>query len=419
MKKRLMNSRLAQRIGLLALAVIVLAVPILGGCGGGGVTQKHTIVIGFLEDLTGPAGYSVSQTYGAVQDYFRMVEDEDLIPGVTVKFNTYDTRLDYSRALPGYVWLKSQGADMIFMFVSTMAALVGDKFGQDKLPCFVSQAIPTTLGKDWIFHLYPGQNFEAEAIMKWILDNWNQSQKGRPFKIGLIGQAGYEAHGMAKDVVSQYHDQYPDRFDMVSLITPVTATSFAGELAQLKDCDYIFPTAFYGPGLANFLKEARLRGFQGTFITTINTWFGFRELIEAIVPLQQLDGSIGASTYPYWTDAIPFVAQAKANLEKYRPDEADFQLNRSYWLTGQAYGMVLADVIKRAVEKVGPANVDGNALREALADTSLAVEGWGTSAWAYTQKFSVLQRNFKMLQYRASENSWFSITDWFSLTSLS
>jgi len=46
--------------------------------------------------------------------------------------------------------------------------------------------------------------------------------------------------------------------------------------------------------------------------------------------------------------------------------------------------MFTVDAIRRAVEEVGAENVDGTALRDALAETDMVVEGWG-NPWKFTE----------------------------------
>ncbi|MCX5998970.1 MAG: ABC transporter substrate-binding protein, partial [Chloroflexi bacterium] len=191
----------AKAASLLLVVVLVASVAGLAGCGGEQTTEK-TLVIGFLDDLTGPAGFSVSHTLSSTQDYLKMAEEENQFPGLKVKLINYDTRLDYSRTVPGYVWLKGQGTQLLFMLTSTFVAQVRSSLERDNIPCFASGAIPSTLGSDWIYSYFPAQNYQSEAIVQWIIENWDYTTKGRAPKIGMISQFGYEAGPLVDDWVN-------------------------------------------------------------------------------------------------------------------------------------------------------------------------------------------------------------------------
>ena len=412
MKKR------ARIVALVLAALMLLSATGLAGCGGG-VEDENVLVIGFLEDLTGPAGFAVRQSYEGAQDYFRMVDDEDLIPGLKIKLIQYDTRLDYSRTLPGYVWLDGQGMDMLWMLTGTFVALVRDRVEQDGMPVVASQAEPTTLGSDWIFHMFPGQKSEAEAVSDVILDRWDSDEEDRAPLIGVISQAGYTGGQFTEQTLMDLRDEDPEAFDLKSVFSPAGASSFAGEMADLRDCDYIVLGALYGPPLANFLKEARDREWQGTFIASMNNWQGFADLIASVMTPEELDGSIAVSTYAIWTDDIPWISDARVLLEKYRPDRVDFNLERTGWLSGLSYAMVMTEAIKAAVAGVGVDNLDGPALQQSLADINVEVEGWGTGPWTFTEDLSILQKSFQTYEYSSSDEEFSPVGGWYDLASLS
>ncbi|MCX5998969.1 MAG: hypothetical protein NTU41_05090, partial [Chloroflexi bacterium] len=205
--------------------------------------------------------------------------------------------------------------------------------------------------------------------------------------------------------------RYPGKFEYKSVYSSAGQTAFAGEVAQLRDYDFIYPTSIYGPQLAGFLKEAVARGYTGQFIQSGDNWWGFWEVIKGAMALSGLNGAISQSFYPIWTDDIPFITDAKARLLQQHPDEVDFQMAHTFWTSGEYYGMVLAEVIKKAIASVGAANITPTAMRDALADLQLDVTGWGVGTWSYGDT-GILQKAFKMYKYNASEDKWYGISSW-------
>jgi len=99
--------------------------------------------------------------------------------------------------------------------------------------------------------------------------------------------------------------------------------------------------------------------------------------VRADIALETVDGSVWLTAFPYWTHNVPFVAECKETLLKYRPDEAELCMENAGYIIGYGMGMVVTDALRRAVEEEGAEHVDGPALRDAF-------EGW-RSPWKWTE----------------------------------
>jgi hypothetical protein len=103
-----------RRVGLailVLLAALMVAVPALVGCGGGAKSEEVVIKIGVLADFTGTAGSAMQPTIQAFEDYLQKVVpngDSPLPGGVKVEFTHFDTQLNYSKTVPGYLELKAR-----------------------------------------------------------------------------------------------------------------------------------------------------------------------------------------------------------------------------------------------------------------------------------------------------------------------
>jgi len=82
------------------------------------------------------------------------------------------------------------------------------------------------------------------------------------------------------------------------------------------------------------------------------------------------------------------------------------------WIGGWANGTIMAAGIKKAVETVGAENVDGQAIRDALATIQLDIEGAG-NIWEVGGGINSYNQTLRMWQYSVSTDKWGAITDWY------
>jgi len=407
-----MRRKLTKVVGLVVLAVLVAAVPVLGGCGED-KEAANKVVIGYMGDFTGPAAATCVEIHKGLADYFKMVELDDPIPELEVKIITYDTKMDYSRAPMGYEWLKGQGADIFFNFSPIFQEILVENHQQDKIPSFTFASSPTIVGQDWVYTFSIHYPWEAEAAMEWILEDWEGRPQGSP-KVGHIGVSGYVSTAQVTDTLKELHTLDPSKFDLEEAAAPMTARTWAVEFNQLQDCDIII-VDLLGPQTASFLKEAIAKDYQGTFLGTSLAFLGFWHLVKATVPqVEDLDGALSMQTQFVLTDDVPFVNQMRANLERFRPSEADTLGKGTSYMAAQAAAMVLADTIRRAAEEVGPENVDSLALNNALRSIDKYVEGYGENLKCH-EGSNILHRMLRVVEYRVTteDDDWYAITEWF------
>ena len=82
------------------------------------------------------------------------------------------------------------------------------------------------------------------------------------------------------------------------------------------------------------------------------------------------------------------------------------------WIGGWANGTIMAAGIKKAVETVGAENVDGQAIRDAMATIQLDIEGAG-NIWEVGDGINSYNQTLRMWQYSVSTDKWGAITDWY------
>ena len=405
-----MSRRLTKVVALVLAGVLLVSLAGLVGCGEDEEGEKKTeIAIGFQSDLTGPAAYAVRHLYDGFLDYFRMVEEEEPIPGVEIEVITYDTRSMASRVAPGYAWMKAKGVDVLCLVAGVDREQLADKIEQDQIPVIGTQAAKPLLGHQWMFSLMTYPETQAEAILLWIIDDWEG--EGLP-KVGHLGCAAFTITEHYQAGFDEFLAANPDKIDWAGVEKgPYMATVWAPEVDRLKDCDYIVLSTV-GPSAASFVAEARARGYEGKLISGMEAFPGFWDLVKARVAPDELYDCYYAHFQPWWTETGTYNDVVKEHLLKYHSQsEAETYMRGTGYNAGWACAIYTADAIRRAVAAVGAENVDNFALRDALAQTDMTVVGMG-NPWKFHEDYNCLCRTQKMFKWNIAEEDWDAVSDW-------
>lgn len=231
------------KIAMAAVLIVALLVgtPLLG-CGGGGEEGKRVITIGTITDLTGPASPALIPLYTALQDLVRHINEDDPIPGVKLKVAAWDDKMDASRDIPGYEWLKERGAEVIINPIDYVAAVLKPFAERDKVSVFsLSASQPLIEPPGWVFCANSLMYQNVLTVAQWISDNWDYTNEGLP-KIGCIGLSASASMESEKEL-KEYCQNNPDKFEYVGgFLVSFATTTFGGQVEKLKDCDWIaFP----------------------------------------------------------------------------------------------------------------------------------------------------------------------------------
>ena len=407
-----MKGKLCRGLALVFLGAVLVAVSGLVGCAGG--EGEKEIVIGILTDFTGSASFAIKPSVEGMTDYFKMAEESDLLAGAKVSFVQYDTKLDYARVMPGYESLKAKGAVMMHVLNPADKDIVTSKATEDQIPIVASQETTGHERREWIFNTYAPINTEVEAILQYMMDNWDYETKG-PMKIGHLGWT-LETTDYHQEGIDNAMAEYPGKFEFVGLQRATMGQStWAGEISNLKDSDYILMSVV-GSMMATFVREARDRGYEGGFLSGINAFPGYWDNARAVVPAENLYECYYAGQWPWWNEDVPFIESLKEALQKYRPGDAEARMRSSGPITGWCWGWFMADAVKRAVEKYGVENVDGAAIKEALETTSLDVAGFG-NVWNLEKgQFFVWKK--RVFKWNTIALDWEAASDWITPVSL-
>jgi len=406
-----MRRRRAGLAILVLLVALLTALPGLAGCGGGGGGEEIVIKLGVLADFTGTAGSAMQPTIQAFEDYLQKVvpnSDNPLPDKVKVEFTHFDTQLNYSKTVPGYLELKSRGVDLMIIMNAQDRELLQDRPDDDGMPTIGTMGLQSMLAKDWMLTTWSPIQSQGEVEMLWIMDDWDYEGQGRSPKVGHLGY----------NLVSS--DYYQEGIDAVRN-DPANAgkftwagfeegtlgnVSWGSQVGRLKSCDYII-VSVAGPMLSSFVSQARAGGYTGAFLTGMEGFPGFWPLVtDQIGSMDQLYDCFYVAWWRWWNEDVPLIQDCKDYIaDTYTGDEATELLGTSSTISGWELGIAVEQAIRNAIEKVGAENVDKAALKDGMNAIDLQIEGY-LDKWQRTANTNCLQWSQRVFEYSLTEGVW-------------
>ncbi|MFC2027972.1 ABC transporter substrate-binding protein, partial [Chloroflexota bacterium] len=202
--------------------------------------ETVTITIGNLSDKTGPAAQAMHYIDVALADVVNYYNDNNLIPGVELKLEEYDTQFDPGKVRTGYEWLKERGVDVVSSVLPITPEIMRPLIEEDKIVMFTANVDRELLyPPGFLFAFTYLWEETSYTQLKWIAENhWDYEANG-PAKIGGAGWNDGSTNLMF-DAAEEYADAHLDQFEWVGgHLTNFTFT-WGSEIEALKDCDYIF-----------------------------------------------------------------------------------------------------------------------------------------------------------------------------------
>ncbi|MBM3132516.1 MAG: ABC transporter substrate-binding protein [Chloroflexi bacterium] len=393
------------KLGVLILVVLLLAIPMLAACGDDDKDKTPTkttpaattptpspkpspeppvkITIGLFTDVTGMAAAALVPVDAALLDIVKYYEDNNLIPGAEFEVIKYDGQYDPSKDIAGYEWLKERGADFFVSGVPSFGASVKPRVDADKMVLFQLEAADeyyTPPG--WVFCETLSADQFGYTLLKWIAENDPNFPKGRPAKIGAVGQADpYVATLQAG--LEAYAKAHPDQYQWVKGIqTGWDVVTFPAEVDILKGCDYVMPpsTAFWIP---QFMKEMRAAGSKATFLST-DAQIAYLGMIRDMAGWDVFDGTILALPYSWWTEDYELAKLAnKLVAENHSAEEAaTFKDSGGAYRGGftQWYGSFA--IVAETIKAVGAKNFNSQALYDHCVKFKGSFDG---NVWSFSE----------------------------------
>jgi len=357
------------------LAIALTTLLLFTACGSPSTTSddEKVVSIGWLADLTGPASAASQYPHNVLVDFMRYANEEELIPGVTIKLLWVDTHHDTALELSGYRRFLGAGAPIVTGIFDP------DYFkkilAKDEVPMITLAVTAESIyPPGWIYTIYPTWAESFAVWCQWVMDNWKED---RPPRIALMGPdtlAGPPAIEPATPYVESLGiEMLPSEF------VPWVPLDTTPQLLRLKErgADYVYLCPIWTTALP-VLKDAQRLGLKDTIR------FAGVENTQAQGMLQALghdaEGYTVPRTCPWWEETdIPGIQLMQDLRRKYggRFDFAGDEAN------GIVAGAVTIEAIKNAIEDVGYENLDGRAVRKGL-DNIKNLEPYGLRVITYT-----------------------------------
>lgn len=408
--------RLSIKTGFGIVAIVLLALTGLIGCGDGGeespaettsptqnptetpgTGEKVVITIGNITDLTGVASSAHHLINISLNDLAQYFNDEILGPGVELEIIAYDGQTDPSKDIPGYEWLKENGADLIFTCQGQTPVTLKSRVDNEEIMMFVATGdAEAVLPPGYVFSLASMPQYDAYTMLKWIADNdWDYLTKG-PAKIG--GATWDDAYGGAFfDTMEEYAEAHPDQFEWIGgYVNPFGTFTWGHEVEALKDADYIFPCVI----MTNFVKEYRDAGYSAKFIGTgIHTAF-IRQIGEARL-WDEIDGMLFIMAGKWWGEEGTLIDLTEDLLYKNHPSEAEKIMKEGSGYMSLSNWYPMFDIIAKTIEATGPDDFDSQALFDTAESYSRTIDGIKRFSFSNTKRDAI--DSFRIFKASADE----------------
>lgn len=348
--------------------------------------EDVTITIGNLTDLTGPAASTGNTITMALEDLVEYFNQQDYIPGVELKVETYDAQLDPSKDIPAYEWLLERGADVIFTIQPATPITLKPRADADQVVLFAATGDLEFLSPPgYVFVVATSvPQYEAYTLLKWIADNdWDYHANG-PARIGGAGWDWGYSNGVFA-AMEEYADAHPDQFDWTGgHFTPLGTFVWEPEVQALKDCDYVFVPEL----MPAFVKEFRNAGYEAKFLGT-DVQASRTGLLHDANLWDEINGMLFIRGTRWWNEEEEMNELPRQLLYENHPGEAESIIHSGNTYLSITNINVMLDLIAKTVESVGAENFDSPALYDVAQSYSMTVEGIeGFFSFSQTKRLS-------------------------------
>ena len=401
---------------LAAILIFTLLIPIvLSGCSDADSEETEiekpdvVITIGNLTDKTGVASGPMSIIDTALNDVVEYYNDNNLIPGVTLKVIDFDEQYNPTRDIPGYESLIARGADFIWTPVPMAVPSLLERANSDEYVIFAATANmeESVLEGGYIFSLGVTPRHEAYTLLDWISNNHEDYPTNRIAKIG--GAAWDDAYSQswffsAKD----YIEAYPGRFVWEKEFLTAFKFDWSEEIQVLKDFDYVYLPVPPHVFIKDFRKAA---GESSTLIGT-EVQCAFMGVIEHNDLWDELDGSLFIRVTPWYHETGKMIDLINQILnEKHSPEDVQRFKKEGVGYLSAKQSYLMLDIVREAVEEVGPENFDSHALYNAANTWSYDMAGI-EDFFSYDEKKRMSQNYYAVYEADGDNKTLNRISDW-------
>lgn len=328
--------------------------------------MEYTIPVAL--DYTGPLANSIESWWGGQQsvfDWWNETKGRKL--GVKLVPKIYDMR--YDAAVVARTWPQILNADkpILYLAVGTpdMVAL-SKRLPTDKVPMVLGGAMtsPMWTPDGWHFSVRPTYSHEHAGLFAYLQSKLPQK---RPLRIATLGSQGNVGFVDPVNGIIALAKTYPEKFTVVSSqwvdVTPVSVSNQVAEMAKTQP-DIIMVNSSMQHAVTT-LKALKDLGLKIPISTTSHN--GLSEL-ATVLPIGDLEGSYSVFAFAPYNDSS---VKAADIFKKYNKSKGRWGLTAAQTTAQAMFGVA---AIERAIAKVGPANLTGQAVYDAIVTGSYAAD---------------------------------------------
>lgn len=239
--------------GLGAIFILALA---------GGMAHAQDYLIGLQTDRSGPTSTVGPYVGDGFQDYIKLFNKENLLPGHTIKVMEIDHSYDVPKSLDSYERFKQAGALTVSIYGTPMTVALTPKLEHDHIlgtsPGFGSAATANGAKFPYVFPVAASYWSQAGAAVKFVMDQWKDtSRKPKVAYLYYDNPAGREPLPILNALQKQIG------FELKTYAVPPPAVEMKPqvlEIARQYKADWVI-THLFGKAPGVSLKEFTRVGF--------------------------------------------------------------------------------------------------------------------------------------------------------------
>ncbi|MFC2027653.1 ABC transporter substrate-binding protein [Chloroflexota bacterium] len=351
-------------------------------------TEVSKFKLGNISDVTGPAAPALTVVDGALADLVKYFNDNNLIPGLEVEVEAYDSQYNPANTKAAYEWLIERDADVIVTGLPPIIDVVYPMCTEDEvalltIACNAEAIVLPT----WNFAFEVTTQSFMYTLMPWIEQNDPNFPTDRPAKIGGVGFAGNYAQYL-QDSAKAYVDANPDKWEWIGgHILGWETVTFGPEVDAMMDADYIIPpsTGFY---IGSFIKEYRDAGGEANFLGTDahNAYMGL--IVDAVGGWDAIDGMLFALPNRWYNEDSEVTNLMNQLLMDYHGASEAASMKKAGSSYQGAFHMWwgILMLIQETAEQHGSDNVNSQTIYDTATSFTLNMDGGQVLSFSETER---------------------------------
>jgi branched-chain amino acid transport system substrate-binding protein len=354
-------------VSLLTLALLLTTLPILTTCATKETSQegkgKEEIVIGLLDDLSGPlAGTVFPRTEGMADCVRYLNEEKGGILGHPLRIITIDYKMDNTLAVAGWERLKNEGIPFVMSWMSTGAPTIVASAERDHIPVLSGAG---TMDQDFpkqpsfFFASGPQWAGTVYSLTEQIEKDWAKRGQPRNPRLGVdLISLGTNPKIMAKALKM---DMEKRGWEYTLTYTNIAQVDASTQVLQVKNfkCDYLYLMSTTASTVA-YLKELERQSFHPIIYGAAA--MGSEEIWRAIG--KPLAGATAIQYFVHWTDTdLPLVKTMRNINAKWHPDKT---WRPGDYCRGFTDTMVIAEALQRAKKDANSQPLTGDIMKTSM-----------------------------------------------------